>query len=98
QFFTKLTELLSVATSAHKSSIFLTQKPLNPLLAPDAAPSSLLVRATDGETDSSKRLKIATVVDPKDLEAFFARYADVCKANMGSLKKRDRKKKKAKKR
>jgi signal recognition particle subunit SRP14 len=71
---------------------------VNPLLTADAAPSSLLVRATNGKTDHSKRLKIATIVDPKDLEAFFARYADVCKANMGSLKKRDRKKKKAKKR
>lgn len=41
---------------------------------------------------------MSTVVQPDDLEGFFARYADVCKAGMGALKKRDRsKRKKAKK-
>ena len=33
---------------------------------------------------------------PNELEAFFARYAEVCKAGMGALKKRDRSKKKRK--
>jgi signal recognition particle subunit SRP14 len=31
-----------------------------------------------------------------DLEAFYTRYADVCKAGMTGLKKRDRSKRKAK--
>jgi hypothetical protein len=33
-------------------------------------------------------------VSPQDLEAFYARYADVCKAGMMGLKKRDRSAKK----
>jgi signal recognition particle subunit SRP14 len=35
-------------------------------------------------------------VRPGELEAFYARYAEVCKAGMTGLKKRDRKLKKAK--
>lgn len=42
-------------------------------------------------------MKLSTVVQPDDLEQFFTRYADVCKAGMAGLKKRDRKKAKAKK-
>jgi len=34
------------------------------------------------------------VVQPEDLETFFARYADVCKVGMQGLKKRDRSKRK----
>ena len=41
--------------------------------------------------------KLSTVVDQGDLEAFYARYAEVCKGGMTGLKKRDRKKLKAKK-
>ena len=52
----------------------------------------LLVRASDGN-----KLKISTVVSQDDLEAFFGRYAEVCKTGMQGLKKRDRKKEKAKK-
>ncbi|KAL1962312.1 hypothetical protein VTN77DRAFT_9803 [Rasamsonia byssochlamydoides] len=72
-------------------------------------PGSILIRATDGKTsnpnpksggDSSKakaaKVKISTIVAPNDLEAFYARYAEVCKAGMVGLKKRDRKKGKAK--
>lgn len=66
-------------------------------------PLPVLIRATDGNTQSedrkkSKKLKLSTVVQPDDMDAFYARYADVCKAGMQSLKKRDRsKRKKAKK-
>lgn len=56
------------------------------------------MRATNGSSKAQNRIKIATVVEPQDLEAFFARYAEVCKGNMASLKKRDRKKRKARKR
>lgn len=35
-------------------------------------------------------------MQPNDLDAFFVRYAEVCKAGMASLKKRDRSKKKRK--
>ncbi|EED18821.1 signal recognition particle 14kD protein, putative [Talaromyces stipitatus ATCC 10500] len=71
---------------------------------------SILVRATDGRTQNpnprdskdskvskkkvAPKVKISTVVSPADLELFFVRYADVCKAGMVALKKRDRSAKK----
>ena len=63
------------------------------------------MRATDGNSQTEdrvktrdKKVKLSTVVQPGELEAFYTRYADVCKAGMQSLKKRDRsKRKKAKK-
>ena len=39
-------------------------------------------------------MKISTVVQPKDLESFYTRYAEVCKKGMEGLRKRDRSKKK----
>ena len=39
-------------------------------------------------------MKLSTVVKPDELEGFYARYADVCKAGMQALKKRDRSKRK----
>lgn len=61
----------------------------------------VLIRASDGETQSKDRVKnkdhvkITTVVQPDELEAFFVRYAEVCKTSMLSLRKRDRRKRKA---
>lgn len=46
---------------------------------------------------TKERIKIATVVDVKDLEGFYAKYAEVCKKGMEGLRKRDKKKAKAKK-
>ncbi|RAH44289.1 signal recognition particle 14 kDa protein [Aspergillus brunneoviolaceus CBS 621.78] len=43
---------------------------------------------------AAKKVKLSTVVSPEELEAFYARYAEVCKAGMTGLKKRDRSKKK----
>ncbi|KAF2160603.1 hypothetical protein M409DRAFT_28990 [Zasmidium cellare ATCC 36951] len=63
-------------------------------------PLPILIRATDGDSQSKdkvknkNKVKISTVVQPDDIEAFFARYAEVCKAGMQSLKKRDRSKRK----
>ena len=63
-------------------------------------PLPLIVRATDGKSQSKDRtknndkIKLSTVVQPDDIEGFFTRYADVCKAGMQSLKKRDRSKRK----
>jgi signal recognition particle subunit SRP14 len=69
-------------------------------------PASILIRATDGRTsnpdnrksDSERRqgpkAKISTIVSPDGLETFYARYAEVCKAGMVGLKKRDRSAKK----
>ncbi|KAL2849483.1 signal recognition particle, SRP14 subunit [Aspergillus pseudoustus] len=42
------------------------------------------------------KAKLSTVVQPDELETFYAKYAEVCKAGMTGLKKRDRKQKKAK--
>lgn len=39
-------------------------------------------------------VKFSTVVQPDELESFFTRYADVCKAGFQSLKKRDRRNRK----
>lgn len=61
----------------------------------------VIIRASDGETQSKDRVKnkdhvkISTIVQPDDLEGFFTRYAEVCKASMLSLRKRDRRKRKA---
>lgn len=41
-----------------------------------------------------KKTKFSTIVKLEDLEAFYARYAEVCKAGMTGLKKRDRSAKK----
>ena len=64
-------------------------------------PLPLIVRATDGEstkkdrkTKNPDKLKLSTIVQPDDVEAFFSRYAEVCKAGMQSLRKRDRSKRK----
>lgn len=35
-------------------------------------------------------------MDPSELDAFYARYAEVCKAGMAALKPRDRTRRKAK--
>lgn len=91
--------------------MFLTQKPLPSIGEQAEAQPSILIRASDGNTGASKpetnkvqkktakkdtKIKLSTVVAPGDLEEFYARYAEVCKAGMTGLKKRDRKKGKAK--
>lgn len=63
-------------------------------MAPTSDNGPLLIRATNGDTDKSKKVKISTTVEVSELETFFARYAEVARAGMGSLKKRDRKKRK----
>ncbi|OBT64137.1 hypothetical protein VE03_06214 [Pseudogymnoascus sp. 23342-1-I1] len=108
EFFTKLSELFDKNRSETQGSVFLTQKRLTysapsdafPTPAdapfPDLAPTqplSLLIRATDGKHKSKVRL--STVVTAEALEGFFSRYAEVCKAGMSGLKKRDRSKAKA---
>lgn len=60
----------------------------------------VLVRATNGKTSDArkvgKKVKLATVVDSDALDAFYARYAEICKAGMLALKPRDRSKRKTK--
>jgi len=63
-------------------------------------PLPVLIHATDGNGKNARatKVKLSTIVQPGELEAFFTRYADICKAGMVGLKKRDRKGRKAKKR
>jgi signal recognition particle subunit SRP14 len=107
QFFASLTTLLSTTSQKAKGSVFLTQKRLS-FEDPTIAEGSILVRATDGgtqnpktqpsdkvkKTKSASKVKLSTIVAPADLESFFVRYADVCKAGMVGMKKRDRSAKK----
>ncbi|KAF2012058.1 signal recognition particle, SRP9/SRP14 subunit [Aaosphaeria arxii CBS 175.79] len=46
------------------------------------------------ERDNATKTKTSTVVQPDQLEAFYVRYAEACRAGMSGLKKRDRTKKK----
>ncbi|KFY35944.1 hypothetical protein V494_05458 [Pseudogymnoascus sp. VKM F-4513 (FW-928)] len=110
EFFTKLSELFDKKKSESQGSVFLTQKRLTysapsdtfPTEAdapsfPDLEPTqplTLLIRATDGKHKKSKT-RLSTVVTADALEGFFSRYAEVCKAGMSGLKKRDRSKAKA---
>lgn len=61
-------------------------------------PLPIVVRASNGKSkrDRSDKVRLTTIVQPDDLDAFYARYAEVCKAGMTALKPRDRSKKKAK--
>ncbi|KAL2115021.1 hypothetical protein VTJ04DRAFT_10684 [Mycothermus thermophilus] len=61
-------------------------------------PYPILIRATNGKgkSDRASKVKLSTVVQPGEIEAFYARYAEVCKAGMSALKPRDRTKRKAK--
>ncbi|CAD6569124.1 MAG: hypothetical protein ASARMPREDX12_002210 [Alectoria sarmentosa] len=65
-------------------------------------PLPVLIRATNGKSKEKKKdkIKISTVVQADELDRFFVKYAEVWKAGMSGLKKRDRsgrKKGKAKK-
>ncbi|KAE8374283.1 signal recognition particle, SRP9/SRP14 subunit [Aspergillus bertholletiae] len=112
EFFSSLSDLLSKTSQNARGSVFLTQKSLIDAAASSentsSARPSILIRATDGNTNApnpknnkvqkktASKAKLSTIVAPEDLEAFYTRYAEVCKAGMTGLKKRDRKKGKAK--
>ena len=96
------------ASSSTTTAQKVADDPLWDLNPPNPLP--LIIRATDGKshklgaegtkggkngrTKNAEKVKLSTIVQPDDLEAFFARYAEVCKAGMQSLKKRDRSKRK----
>lgn len=63
-----------------------------------AEPLPLIIRATNGKSKAKRgdKVKLSTVVPADGLEAFFTRYAEVCKGGMSGLKKRDRSKAKEK--
>ncbi|CAM1503703.1 Fc.00g012940.m01.CDS01 [Cosmosporella sp. VM-42] len=111
EFFAKLGELFNDRKASDHGAIYLSQKRLtfdqdvkvpseeNP--TPDlqlGKPLPVIVRATDGKGKKKRasKVKLSTIVQPDDLEAFYIRYADICKTGMTALKPRDRSKKKAK--
>ncbi|KAI9751109.1 MAG: RNA polymerase II holoenzyme cyclin-like subunit [Chaenotheca gracillima] len=68
-------------------------------------PLPILIRATNGKSSTkdrrkpgaakaasskSDKIKLSTIVQAEDLEAFFGKYGEACKAGMQALKKRDR--------
>ncbi|EHK23242.1 uncharacterized protein TRIVIDRAFT_74235 [Trichoderma virens Gv29-8] len=110
EFFDKLGHLFNHRKGSDHGAIYLTQKRLTydpsekstvAKLFPDLVPNKplpIIVRATNGKSkrDRSDKDKLSTVVQPHELEAFYVRYADICKAGMTTLKPRDKSKKKAK--
>lgn len=77
--------------------------------SPSISTFPIIVHATDGKgrehrkdgkgyqiRKSGKKVKLSTVVDLDALDTFYARYAEVCKAGMMTLKPRDRTKNKRK--
>jgi len=96
-------------TLTHFSVTYPASTPVNPSqtldplhdLNPPSDPLPIIIRATDGKSQSkdskkttAQKIKLSTIVQPDDLESFFAKYAEVCKTGMQSLKKRDRSKRK----
>ncbi|KAF3905562.1 hypothetical protein AA313_de0205652 [Arthrobotrys entomopaga] len=65
------------------------------------APLPILIRASNGKSNDprhiGKHVKFSTIVEAEQLEAFFGRYAEVCKQGLTALKKKVRKGKKSKK-
>jgi signal recognition particle subunit SRP14 len=58
----------------------------------------IIIRATSGKSRENKagKIKLSTIIESDALEAFFIKYAEVCKSGMSGLKKRDRSKGKKK--
>ncbi|CAK7245900.1 MAG: hypothetical protein STHCBS139747_007505 [Sporothrix thermara] len=111
EFFSRLAELFDTQKSKDHGAIYLSQRRLvrGEKGAPGAAPADdtspeglglqpLIIRATNGKSKKHRKdkIRLTTTVDPNNLEAFYARYAETCKAGMTLLKPRDKSKKKAK--
>ncbi|KAK4124180.1 signal recognition particle, SRP9/SRP14 subunit [Parathielavia appendiculata] len=67
-------------------------------LVPPLQPLPILIRATNGkgkeDRSNKEKIKLSTIVQPDELEGFYARYAEACKSGMTALKPRDRTKRK----
>ncbi|KAF1848533.1 signal recognition particle, SRP9/SRP14 subunit [Cucurbitaria berberidis CBS 394.84] len=63
-------------------------------------PLPILIRVSNNKSDKRpgtdrkdvEKVKLSTIVKPDELDVFYARYAEACKAGMSGLKKRDKKK------
>ncbi|KAK7533137.1 signal recognition particle, SRP9/SRP14 subunit [Phyllosticta citribraziliensis] len=84
----------SPSAAADRTQAALAQDPLWDTHPPEPLP--VIVRATNGKSKPhrAEKVKLSTLVQPDALDAFYARYADVCKAGMTALKPRDRSKRK----
>lgn len=95
-----LTPPVSYETLEQPDPVKVADDPLWDTHPPNPLP--ILIRATDGKSLVDKaskkknkdKVKLSTVVQPDELDGFYARYAEVCKAGMTALKKRDRSKRK----
>ncbi|CAK7209051.1 hypothetical protein SCUCBS95973_000320 [Sporothrix curviconia] len=111
EFFSRLAEIFNTQKSKDHGAIYLSQRRLSrgekgapgAALADNAAsealePQPLIIRATNGKSKKHRKdkIRLSTTVSPDGLEAFYARYAETCKAGMTLLKPRDKSKKKAK--
>ncbi|OCK82783.1 signal recognition particle, SRP9/SRP14 subunit [Lepidopterella palustris CBS 459.81] len=72
--------------------------PENPLPLIVRASNSKSTKRDGSDRKAEAKVKFSTVVQPDAIDRFFARYAEVCKAGMSAMKKRDRTKKKKDKR
>ncbi|ROV89340.1 hypothetical protein VMCG_09641 [Cytospora schulzeri] len=95
EFFNKLGELFTSRKGKDHGSVFLTQKRMTHGLDDkdddDNTTSSsypVIVRATNGKSGddrkAGKKVKLSTVVPSDSLDAFYVRYAEICKAGIGS--------------
>lgn len=65
---------------------------------PSTKEYKVLIRVTDGAKDKSKKVKLTTVVEAKDLSKFWSDYTTVIKSGFSGLKRKSKKsKRKAKK-
>ncbi|KAB5518754.1 signal recognition particle 14kD protein-domain-containing protein [Coniochaeta sp. 2T2.1] len=105
EFFSKLTQLFGMHEGKDHGEVFLTQKrfspsspssPLSDESSSPLTPAPILIRATDGQgkEDRPSKVKLSTLVQPDEIDAFYARYAEICRAGMTTLKPRDRTKRK----
>lgn len=84
------------ATTTHSQPSILIRATDGNTNAPNPKSASKDGKISKNTNNKSTKVKLSTIVNPDDLEAFYARYADVCKAGMTGLKKRDRRGRKAK--
>lgn len=64
---------------------------------PNCKKYSILIRITDGNKDKLSKIKLSTVVEPKDLDSFWNEYTNILKSGFIGLKKKSKSKKKSKK-
>lgn len=111
EFFNRLSSLFDARREKDHGSIYLSQKRLTydtegmmdmsgtPFqdLKP-SKPLPILIRASNGKSKEKKtqKIKLSTIVEADALEGFFSKYAEICKAGMSKMKKRDRSKAKEK--